>query len=228
MNIYSKDTYSINATQKEYENIIFSLSANKYSTTFKYTMLVNFNKKKNHYHMNFIGNKLFLKELKNNLKNYREMLKKIPPIKSVNTLKNIKSREVLKQYIMSNNLKKIKKTIAKLKHVNFQYKNSYTPLYYAISSGNIEIVKLLIDAGSDVNFVNIQNITPLHHAVKYGDINIIDLILSQGATINSQDTQGSTPLHYAVERNYQEIIYYLIGKGANRNIADFGGEVPRF
>lgn len=226
--LYAKSTYSINATQKEYENIIFSLSVNKYANDFHYSMNVKFNKKNNYYHIKFIGNKLFLKEIQNNLKNYREILKKIPPIKPINSFKHIKKREDLKQYIMSSDINNIKKTISKLKHINFQYKNSYTPIYYAISSGNIKIVQLLIKSGSDINFVNIENITPLHHAVKYGDIDIIDLILSQGAIINSQDAQGKTPLHYAAERNYQEIIYYLIGKGANKHITDFGGETPRF
>ncbi|HFU76214.1 MAG TPA: ankyrin repeat domain-containing protein [Arcobacter sp.] len=212
-------------TSDEYENVIFFLSSQKKQT---YSISIDFKPLNNTYSIKFKGNNIFLKKVRKNLLNYRQVLSKIPKTQKTNNFNSPKVMLELKLHIMNNDLKKIKKTILKLNNINFSYKNSYTPIYYAISSGNIKIVELLLKNGTDVNYLNIDYLTPLHHAVIFGDLEIVRLLLTYKADVNAQDKQGLTPLHYAADLGYKDIIYLLQAKGANQNIQDFGGLSPRF
>jgi ankyrin repeat protein len=224
--IYAKPlNYSINATQEEYENILFFLAGEKYSN---YKMNVQFNNIQKTYHLELKSSKNFLKKIKVNLDRYRTIVNSIPKPKYLNSLNDTNDEKKLKFYIMEENIKGIKSILSKLNNINFSYNNSYTPLYYAISTDNINIVKLLIQKGIHVNYKNDEKITPLHHASKFGNIEIVRLLISHGALVNEQDIRGRTPLHYASNMGYKDIIHLLLAKGANKDILDLSGHKPNF
>ncbi|HIP14998.1 MAG TPA: ankyrin repeat domain-containing protein [Sulfurimonas autotrophica] len=226
--VYAKEAYNITLNQEEYTFLICHLSTDMPSSDLQYTLHTEYISKTNKYYLKLGGDKYFLSNLQKNLLTYRKNASNSRKISRYNVYKNLKYRNNIKLVIESNNNINIKKTISKLEHVNFQDKNSYTPIYYAISSKNLSTLELLINKGANVNTYTIDNITPLHHAIKYGNLEMIKYLIEQGALINPQDSLGKTPLHIASEKNNKEVINYLISKGANKNIQDYSGLLPRF
>ena len=114
----------------------------------------------------------------------------------------------------NNNLKKVKKMLAKGANPNY-YSNSHTTL---IATKDAEITQALIDAGADINARN-------GHALRLADVEKTKVLIKAGANVNLPDVMfGQTPLFTADAQKSQ----LLIDAGANVNWTDLRGRTPLF
>ena len=124
-----------------------------------------------------------------------------------------KKDEALRWAVQKENLKKVKKLLAKGANPN-----SYFLLTHLYNAKNAEITQALIDAGADINARN-------GYALRRADVEKTKVLIKAGANVNIPDVMfGQTPLFTADAQKAQ----LLIDAGANVNWTDLSGRTPLF
>jgi hypothetical protein len=122
----------------------------------------------------------------------------------------------LLKYVKSNNIKGVKRLLARGANINYIYGDGYTLLMWAINStGNIELVKLLIDCKADINITNKNNHTALSLVAMYGETELVKLLIDSGANVNTNSFMS--PLDYAISYIRNKTVLLLLENGAKTN-----------
>ena len=125
---------------------------------------------------------------------------------------------------MNNDIKAVKKRLAKGVDVNVKCPYGEYPLHYAVTK---EMVQLLVEGGADVNSQrNGDKWTALHLASHMGSNETVEFLIANGADVNAMRSGGGTPLSYAASWGHEEIVELLIAKGADVNAKDDDGRTP--
>lgn len=142
--------------------------------------------------------------------------------------------EIIKKYVLKNNIVCVKKAIKNNADVNYRFKKGkfkgFTILMVAAKKGNLEIVKFLLKAGANVNskmillkknaFTIHKGKTALHFASIKGDVEIVRLLIKAGANTNTNDAGNYSPLTASIIYKNFEIARILIKSGTNVNFND--------
>lgn len=94
-------------------------------------------------------------------------------------------------------------------NVNYEKKNSQSPLRIAISKNDIEMVKLLINSGADVNKANTHGWVPLMSAASRGYLAIVKLLVGSGADIYAKTKKEFTAAALALKETHTNVYEYL-------------------
>lgn len=109
--------------------------------------------------------------------------------------------EELINAVLDNNLETVKNILEKRDKsiINFQDKNGYTALHYAIQDNKYELVAKLIESGADFEIPDKYGNTAIIRAVSSfrGDGRIIELLLSKGADFNKKNNYGISAVEHA-------------------------------
>lgn len=109
--------------------------------------------------------------------------------------------EELINAVLDNNLETAKNILEKRDKsiINFQDKNGYTALHYAIQDNKYELVEKLIESGADFEIPDKYGNTAIIRAVSSfrGDGRIIELLLSKGADFNKKNNYGISAVEHA-------------------------------
>ncbi|SCM21974.1 acyl-CoA-binding protein, putative [Plasmodium chabaudi chabaudi] len=101
--------------------------------------------------------------------------------------------DILCNYIVSQNMSLIKKTIkAHPDLINAKNRDGLTPLHYACDRGFLEIVKFLIKAGANINEEDSFGDSVLHIAAYSGKMEIIKFLINAGVNIHKKNAEGLT------------------------------------
>jgi ankyrin repeat protein len=117
-------------------------------------------------------------------------------------------------YILSGNLKEIKKILKNGANPNTQT-NDTSALIYASIYGYEKIVRALIKAGADVDILNKFSLTALHYASRENKIKIVRGLLKANANINIKSTFGNTALIFSSGNGHVKCVKYLLKAGAD-------------
>ena len=103
--------------------------------------------------------------------------------------------------VLNNDLENISRILEKrdLAIINFQDKNGYTALHFAIQDNKYELVEKLIDSGADFELPDKYGNTAIIRAVASfrGDGRIIELLISKGADFNKKNNYGISAIEHA-------------------------------
>lgn len=116
------------------------------------------------------------------------------------------------------NFDKVRRLLKKVKNVNGEDGNGYSPLQRAIQSGKTAIVKLLIEKGADVDYSAHHLLHPINLAASLGHLEIIKLLVEKGVPINRSSLEGNLPLHLAAQEGHVDIVEYILDKCNNVDI----------
>ncbi len=94
--------------------------------------------------------------------------------------------------------------------VNYELKNSQTPLRIAIAHNDTDMVELLIKSDVDVNNANIYGWTPLMTAASKGYLSIVKLLVAAGADVYAKTEKEFTASAIALKKSYTNIYEYLL------------------
>lgn len=82
------------------------------------------------------------------------------------------------------NIEYVEKLIKNGADINYETKDGWTPLSYAIFSQKANLVEVLIQNGADVNYEIKGGLTPLTEAIGADDANLVELLIKNGADVN--------------------------------------------
>ncbi|WP_318676850.1 ankyrin repeat domain-containing protein [Treponema sp.] len=110
-------------------------------------------------------------------------------------------KEELINAVLKNDIEEISRILAKQnkEEINFQDKNGFTALHYAIQDNKYEIAIKLLDSGADFEIPDKYGNTAIIRAVASfrGDGRIIELLLSKGADFNKKNNYGISAIEHA-------------------------------
>ena len=167
--------------------------------------------------------------------NHKENLKTetnstiLPSFVDAKSYANINFKAKIHDYVLDDNLKRVKQELAKGFNVNIQDEYGWTLLHYACQYGQLAIAKFLCKQnGIDINIQNIQGETPLHNACYFGYLNIVKFLCKQeGIDINCRSNDGHTPLHYACMNGASDVVKLLCKQeGTDINCRSYDGNTP--
>lgn len=159
------------------------------------------------------SNSLNLAARNNDVKNVRQLLKKINPNcvdnrgwTCLHEAANSDSYECLELIIKHPDCRPLSET-----------HEGHTALYLACRNQcSLKIIKLLLEMVKDIaNYSSTEGVTPLHVVSEQGRVEVIQLLLDYGAIIDVQDFDGDTPLHEACLAKKPEAMMVLLHAGAN-------------
>ena len=108
---------------------------------------------------------------------------------------------------MNNDIKAVKKRLAKRVDVNVKCPYGEYPLHYAVTK---EMVQLLVEGGADINSQrNGDKWTALHLASHMGSNETVEFLIANSAIVNSKNKDGLTPLDFAVRENESSAAMFL-------------------
>ncbi len=143
----------------------------------------------------------------------KEPQKNEQPIEDTNKLIN-----ELFEAIQSNNLERVKESIAQGVDVNVRDNSGDTPLRQAIRTDrpSLSLIETLISGGADINAKAGGNGGALLHSAAYwGHKEVVELLIASGADVDVKDLQGQTPLDTALLKGRLEIFELLINNSAD-------------
>lgn len=96
-------------------------------------------------------------------------------------------------------------------------RDTYSPLWCAISAHQIDTARLLLKHGARVNLraASGGSLTPLHQAASTCQTAMCELLLDRGAQVDSLDDDENTPLHYAAASGSAGSVAALLRSGAD-------------
>ena len=103
--------------------------------------------------------------------------------------------------VESQNLKAVKKEIAKGAELERKEKGEFTPLYMAAGLDNKQIVVELVKAGADINAETSLGISVIHRAAMSRNTSILKYLIEMGADIHKETKQLCTPLDSSLRNN---------------------------
>lgn len=129
-------------------------------------------------------------------------------------------------YMLSSDIKKVKKGIMCGLDVNGRYSASkVTPLEYVCDDEySANIVKLLLENGANPDTVDRYGSPVLCTSAKSSCTKVVKLLLKAGANINAIDEDGNTALMYAVDSGDDILTKVLLKAGADVNIKNKKGD----
>ena len=130
--------------------------------------------------------------------------------------------------IIYNDIELIKFFLENNIDIETKYKNSLTPIEFALFKGNYKIIKEFNKFfPNEVKEYILENWdSTLHLATYLEDIHVMKQLIEKGANINIKNEQGYTSLHIAINCNNIEIVKFLIKEKADINIDDNYGNTP--
>jgi len=136
------------------------------------------------------------------------------------------NNKTLIDYVLDNNIKKVKELIKSGVDVNMRDADDYTALILASDKDNdkdnIEISKFLIDSGADINAKARDGYTALILATLNQHIKIAKFLIDSGADINMKTNKNNTALMFAANATFKidnvGLCKMLIDAGADWNI----------
>jgi ankyrin repeat protein len=104
--------------------------------------------------------------------------------------------------------------------INWQDKDTLTPLIHAAMKGHKEVVELLIKSGADINKAHKDGFTALMGAAKFGFPEIALMLIKNGANIHAEksgEDSGWTALIFAAWQGKLDVARVLVQHGARVN-----------
>jgi len=113
----------------------------------------------------------------------------------------------LMRAVNSEDVEKVKNTLATAQDVDVRDKYGYTPLHKACLRANKTIVNLLLDKGANINAVCHEGATPLFLATMCDPIgDVVDSLLGRGARIDVLTNDGGSMLHGAASGGNMKLV----------------------
>lgn len=133
-------------------------------------------------------------------------------------IKNLTERllNIIKSdYVMKNDMERVKICIKSGASVNAKDNQGNTALMHTIKKGNKDMAELLIKAGANVNAKGDGDGTALIWAASRGYKDIAELLIKSGADVNAKSTGGWTALEHTIRNNKKDVAEMLIKAGAD-------------
>eukprot|EP00732_Lithocolla_globosa_P005540 Lithocolla_globosa_v1_NODE_5809_length_1180_cov_11.515556.p1 type:complete len:231 gc:universal NODE_5809_length_1180_cov_11.515556:999-307(-) len=140
----------------------------------------------------------------------------------------------LRDAVTAGNLEKVKRLVEKnnqlqLQIQNYDSKNGFSTLHYAVQANQIEIVDYLLASFHEDSEISrdVNGNTPISLAIQHGHMEVFNLLLTKcPQSVKMENSDGWALLHFTARYGRSEVAEILIDKGENIDALDKEGNTP--